>query len=73
MQLKTTDEASRLSVSFVLIQTSAWWSNDVRVKRSWPVAWIFAYRIKTWHALARLAPSAISDRLWCANSYKLSL
>jgi len=29
-------------------------SNDVQVKWSWPVAWIFAYRIKTWHARASL-------------------
>jgi len=28
--------------------------NDVQVKWSRPVVWIFAYRIKTWHAPARL-------------------
>jgi len=27
--------------------------NNVQVKWSWPVAWIFAYRIKTWQARAR--------------------
>jgi len=39
---------------FALILTSTWLLNDVQVKRSWPVAWIFVYRIKTWPALARL-------------------
>jgi len=29
-------------------------SNDVQVKWSWLVAWIFVYRIETCHALARL-------------------
>jgi len=29
-------------------------SNDVQVMWSWPVAWIFAYRIKTWHISAGL-------------------
>jgi len=37
-----------------LMLTSTWLLNDVQVKWSWSVAWIFAYRIKTWHALARL-------------------
>jgi len=41
-------------MSHALILTSTWSSNDVQVKRSWPVAKIFAYRIKTWHVLARL-------------------
>jgi len=50
-------------MSFSLILTSTWSSNDVQVKQSWSAAWIFAYWIKTWHALARLAPSAINDRL----------
>jgi len=54
MLRKRTDEVSRLSMSFALIVTSTWLSNNVQVKRSWSVARIFAYRIKTWHALARL-------------------
>jgi len=62
MLRKRTDDVSRLSMSFALILTSTWSLNDVQVKRSWPAAWIFVYRIKTWHALARLAPSTISDR-----------
>jgi len=41
-------------MSFALILTSTWSSNEFQVKWSWLVAWIFAYRIKTWHALARL-------------------
>jgi len=35
---------------FALILTSTWLLNEVQVKRTW----IFAYRIKTRHALARL-------------------
>jgi len=54
MLCKRTDEVSRLSVNFALILTSTWSSNDVQVKRSWPVSWIFAYQIKTRHALERL-------------------
>jgi len=38
----------------VLLDTSTWLLNDVQVKWSWSVAWIFAYGIKTWHASARL-------------------
>jgi len=63
MLRKRTDEVSRLSMSFALILTSTWSSNDVQVKRNWSVSWVFAYRIKMCHVLARLAPSAISDRL----------
>jgi len=40
---------------------SPWLLNDVQVKWSRPVAWIFAYAIKTWHALAW--PSTTSDGL----------
>jgi len=63
MLRKRTDEVSRLSMSFPLILMSTRSSNDVQVKRSWPVAWIFANRIETWHALARLVPSSVNDRL----------
>jgi len=67
--LRKRTEVSRLSFSFALILMSTWSSNNVQVKRSWSVAWIFVYRIKTWHALVRLAPSTISDRLkkWCGK------
>jgi len=51
---KETVEVNRLSMRFSLILTSTWLLNDVQVKWSWSVAWIFAYRMKTWHALARL-------------------
>ena len=51
---KETDEVSRLSMRFALILTSTWLLNDVQVKWSWSVAWIFAYRIKTWHAQAHV-------------------
>jgi len=53
MLRKRTDEVSRLPVSFgwMLTSTGSW--NYVQVKRSWSVAWLFAYRIETWHALAR--------------------
>jgi len=54
MLSKRTDEFSRLSMSFAEAPTSTWLSNDVQVKRSWSVAWIFAYRIKTWQGLAHL-------------------
>jgi len=48
---KETDEVSRLSMRFALILISTRSSNDVQVKWSWAVAWIFAYRIKSRHAL----------------------
>jgi len=54
MLRERTDEVSRFSMRFTLILTSTWLLNDVQVKWSWSVAWIFAYRIKTWHVLARL-------------------
>jgi len=54
MLRKRTDEVSMFRMSFALILTSTWSSNGVQMRRSWPVAWIFAYRIKTWHVLARL-------------------
>jgi len=33
-------------MSFIFILTSTYSSNDVQVKRSRSIAWIFAYRIK---------------------------
>jgi len=57
MLRERTDEVSRLAMRFALIHPVVieWCSSDVPVAfASWPVAWIFAYRIKTWHALARL-------------------
>jgi len=54
---KETDEVSRLSMCFALILTSTRSSNDVQVKWSWAVAWIFAYRIKSRHVLAHLRHS----------------
>jgi len=38
----------------ILFGTSPQLLNDAQVKWYQPVAWIFAYRIKTWHELARL-------------------
>ena len=45
---------SQQVVDAFCFDTSSWLLNDVQVKWSQPVGWIFAYRIKTWHALGRL-------------------